>query len=111
MAEPSAPKPAAKAAPPGGAGDRPPADPDQALAVPVAIGSVVAAVGGVILRKIGSDSEPKLLELTQRMARERNKEVVQRLSVEKQDLDFAVGLQLSIGTGLLVLGGCALLAA
>lgn len=86
-------------------------DKDKALAVPVAAGAAVACVAGLLLRNAASKIEPRLKELTAQIGRERGKDVVQRLSAEKQDLDFTMSLEFSLGTGLLLLGVSALVAA
>lgn len=84
---------------------------EKALAVPVGAAGAVGTVAGLVLRSMASKLEPQLDAITARIASERVKETVQRLSVEKQDLDFKMSLEFSVGTGLLLLGVSALVAA
>lgn len=84
---------------------------DKALAVPVGAGAAVACVAGLVLRNLASSIEPQLSAISAKIASERSREAVQRLAAEKQDLDFKMSLELSIGTGLLLLGASALVAA
>jgi len=109
MSEPKAQpdKSAATGASPGAS----PVERDKALVVPVAAASAVAIVVGVILRSAAAKIEPQVADLTAKIQRERVKDVMQKLSAEKQALDEVMSLEFAIGTGLILVGVSAIGAA
>jgi hypothetical protein len=87
------------------------ADPDKSLATIAGAAGAVGIVAGFILRSMAGKAEQELTDLVARIGKERSREAMQSLSAQKQSLDFRAGVEFSLGTGLIALGGATLVAA